>query len=136
MDLTKPINQGNCIDCGAVIQQPTGRGRRRERCKVCIKVRALHYATKWKATKAAGRKCIACGKDKEEAGLRCRQCAKKHVASSLRSQARRKAEGKCKCGGVPQEGYAYCPKCLQYYRRWRERNKAAKAASVGTAESI
>jgi hypothetical protein len=128
-DLDSPLTeQGNCIDCGAVIKQPAGSGRRRKRCEVCVKSRASHYAIKWKATKAAEGKCIACGKDKEEAGLKCRLCARKHVATVLRSQERRKAEGRCKCGGVPQEGYVYCHKCLQYHRQWREKNKLLPAA--------
>lgn len=135
MDLTRP-KQVSCIDCGAAIQQPIRKGRRRERCEACVKVRAQHHAAKWRALNVADGKCADCGKDKEDAGLRCRTCAKKHVAAVLKLHARHRAEGRCRCGGVPQEGYACCPKCLQYLRRRREENKAAKAASVGTTESL
>lgn len=105
---------GNCIDCGVEISLPVGAGRPRERCETCARVRKFSLTVEWRKRKALAGKCTVCGKRAPLAGrLLCESCSDRRNASVRRIQRQHRADGRCKCGATPQEGYKTCAKCLK-----------------------
>ena len=138
MDLTGP-NQGNCIDCGAVIYHPTGRGRQRKRCEPCVKKRKAEYAAKRHRQLAAEGKCANCGKSKSGAGLYCRSCARRRAVIAEKRKQQRIASGKCIACGKNKAGKGlmccscasrYATRQLKLYAQRRAEGRCGKCGGV------
>ena len=148
----KAKEAGQCPDCRCEME-PEWRGH--VYCPVCREIRNERYR-EYKAAKpktearrlraAAKRRrarcladgiCYFCESPALEGHLRCADCTADVAEWQRETRERRRADGKCWCGGDPVEGRKNCQRCIDRMRaRWardREKHNAARRARRAAA---
>jgi hypothetical protein len=67
--------------------------------------------------------CFKCRKPKETDKWLCNLCLERTRIIDSRRSAKKKAAGLCKCGALPQSGFAYCTACLQYGKDYQAQRR-------------